>query len=118
MSFNKRFYTWEKIKNKSKSDFNEFDTWLCKPDSHILSDKKSSDFFSAYFSLSEDLKESLYESIREEEDEFLKDLIKFIKVFHNEDNEEKHTEVINNYKELFTTKWNIKSIKYKNLIEK
>jgi hypothetical protein len=41
MSFHKRFYTWERIKDKTSSNFNEFDMWLYKPDAHILQDTES-----------------------------------------------------------------------------
>ena len=82
MSFHKRFYTWDRIKQKTSSTFNEFDMWLYKPDAHILQDNESADFFGAYFALPGDkLKEDLYESLKVEEETFLKDLIKCIKVY-------------------------------------
>ena len=118
MSFNKRFYNWDRIKAKTSSNFNEFDMWLYKPDAHILQDTESSDFFGAYFALPDDLKENLYESLKIEEETFLKDLIKCIKVEHEKKNGENHEEAIQNYKDLFISKWNVKALQYKNLIEK
>jgi hypothetical protein len=118
MSFHKRFYTWERIKDKTSSNFNEFDMWLYKPDAHILQDTESSDFFGAYFALPNDLKENLYESLKVEEESFLKDLIKCIKVVHENKNGENHDEAIQNYRSLFVSKWDTKALKYQNLIEK
>jgi hypothetical protein len=119
MSFHKRFYTWDRIKAKSISDFNEFDMWLYKPDAHILQDNESEDFFSAYFALPDDkLKENLYESLKVEEESFLRDLIKCIKVVHEKKNGENHDEAIQNYRNLFVSKWDSKALQYKNLIEK
>lgn len=118
MSFHKRFYTWDRIKQKTSSDFNEFDMWLYKPDAHIIQDNESSEFFGAYFALPDNLKEGLYESLKVEDESFLKDLIKCIKVVHENKNEENHNEAIQNYKSLFVSKWNTKAFKYQNLIEK
>jgi len=118
MSFNKRFYNWDRIKEKLHSDFSEFDMWLTKPDAHILQDTESSDFFSAYFSISEDLQKALYESMKIEDESFIKDLIKCIKVVHNDKNDDSHDETIKMYSDLFFAKWDEKAIKYKNLIQK
>jgi len=118
MSFNKRFYSWERIIEKAKSDFSEFDMWLSKPDAHILQDKESEDFFGAYFSLSENLQKDLHESMNVEEESFIKDLIKCIKVVHNDKNEESHEETVKIYSDLFFIKWNDKATKYRNLIQK
>ena len=118
MSFHKRFYTWERIKEKTSSNFNEFDMWLYKPDAHILQDTESSEFFGAYFSLPENLKENLYESLKVEDESFLKDLIKCIKVVHENKNEENHNDAIQNYRALFVSKWDTKALQYQNLIEK
>ena len=118
MSFHKRFYTWERIKQKTNSDFNEFDMWLYKPDAHILQDKESHDFFGAYFALPDNLRENLYESLKVEDEIFLKSLIKCIKVVHDNKNSENHNEAIQNYRELFISKWDTKALQYQNLIEK
>ena len=119
MSFHKRFYNWDKIKAKTSSTFNEFDMWLYKPDAHMLQDTESSDFFGAYFALPGDkLRENLYESLKVEEESFLKDLIKCIKVVHENKNEENHDEAIQNYRSLFVSKWDTKALQYQNLIEK
>lgn len=118
MSFHKRFYTWDRIKQKTSSDFNEFDMWLFKPDAHILQDNESSEFFGAYFALPDNLKEDLYESLKVEDESFLKDLIKCIKLVHDNKNKENHNEAIQNYKSLFISKWGTKALKYQNLIEK
>ena len=119
MSFHKRFYTWERIKEKTSSNFNEFDMWLYKPDAHILQDTESSDFFGAYFALPDNkLREDLYESLKVEGESFLKDLIKCIKVVHENNNEENHNDAIQNYRDLFVSKWDTKALQYQNLIEK
>lgn len=119
MSFHKRFYTWDRIKQKTSSNFKEFDMWLYKPDAHILEDNESSDFFGAYFALPDDkLKENLYESLKAEEETFLNDLIKCIKVVHENKNRENHDEAIQNYRSLFISKWDTKALQYQNLIEK
>jgi hypothetical protein len=118
MSFNKRFYSWDRIKEKLGSDFLEFDMWLTKPDAHILQDNESSDFFGAYFSLPDDLQRDLYESMKVEDESFIKDLIKCIKVVHSDKNEESHEETVKIYSDLFFIKWNDKATKYRNLIQK
>jgi hypothetical protein len=119
MSFHKRFYNWDKIKAKTSSTFNEFDMWLYKPDAHMLQDTESSDFFGAYFALPDDkLRENLYESLKVEGESFLKDLIKCIKVVHENKNGENHDEAIQNYRSLFVSKWDTKALQYQNLIEK
>ena len=119
MSFHKRFYTWDRIKQKANSNFNEFDMWLYKPDAHIIEDNESSDFFGAYFALPDDkLKENLYESLKVEDETFLKDLIKCIKVVHENKNEENHNDAIQNYRSLFVSKWDTKALQYQKLIEK
>ena len=93
--------------------------WLYKPDAHILQDTESSDFFGAYFALPDNkLREDLYESLKVEGESFLKDLIKCIKVVHENNNEENHNDAIQNYRDLFVSKWDTKALQYQNLIEK
>jgi len=120
MSFHKRFYTWNKIKYYSQNNgFSYFDIWLSKPDAHILEDNESNDFFKAYFSLSsDDQREILFECLKSESEDFLNNLIKYINVVMNKDNNPIHESSINSYSRLFVEKWGVdKSEKYKSIIQ-
>jgi hypothetical protein len=118
MSFNKRFFDWEKIKNFAEPprDFKSFDDWILNPDAYIMRDKESSDFLKAYSPLKEDLRNLMFEAFREEDD-FIVHLIKFMRVSSNKQNDDAHIEPIKKYTSLFAEKWGIRYEKYKNLIQ-
>lgn len=119
MSFHKRFYSWESIKQKSQGEFVDFDFWICKPDAHVLTDNDSQNFFQAYFNLNGDKsKEALYNLIKKENYLFIKDLIKCINLVNNLENNNIHNQAITSYKNLFLKKWKIKALEYPNLINK
>lgn len=118
MSFNKRFFDWERIKNYAggSRDFNSFDNWMLGPDAYFLKDVESSDFLKSYSSLDKDLRSLFFEAFKEGDD-FIFDLVKLLRVTNNKNNEENHIEPVEKYKSLFSEKWGIKYDKYKNLIQ-
>ena len=118
MSFNKRFFNWEKIKDYAGGtpDFISFDNWMLGPDAYFISDTESSDFLKSYSPLKEDLRSLFFEAFKEGDD-FIFDLVKLLKVTNNKNNEENHIEPIEKYKLLFSEKWGIKYEQYKNLIQ-
>lgn len=118
MSFNKRFFDWEKIKNYASGarEFNSFDNWMLGPDAYFLRDSESSDFLKSYSPLNDDLRLLFFEAFKEGDD-FILDLVKLMRVTNNKDNDVNHSEPIEKYKSLFSEKWGIKYEKYKNLIQ-
>lgn len=119
MSFNKRFYSWERIIDFIKSnEFSTFDRWFLGPDAHIFEDETSSDFFKAYLSIDEDLRQILFECVKNEDDDFYTELIKCINVKSNPDNNLLHENTVESYVSLFINKWGEKPEEYKYLIIK
>lgn len=116
MSFNKRYFTKDQILQRSTQDFNTFEKWIVNPDAHFLSDDFSKSYIRFFLESNKEVRILLQESLSEE-DNFLKDLIKLIDVNTNEKNKDSHSKYINNYKELFFSKWfDTKYEKYKQLI--
>jgi len=120
MSFHKRYYTWDRIKEHSKTrDFKEFDMWMSKPDAHILQDNESNDFFKAYFCFeSDDSRDILFDCLKNESEEFTRDIIKCINLVMNDKNLDIHEDSIEIYRDLFMIKWDILAERYKSLIFK
>lgn len=118
MSFNKRFFDWEKIKNYAggSRDFNSFDNWMLGPDAYFLKDVESSDFLKSYSPLNNELRSLFFEAFKEGDD-FIFDLVKLLRVTNNKNNEDNHIESVEKYKLLFSEKWGIKYDQYKNLIQ-
>jgi hypothetical protein len=119
MSFHKRYYTWNKIKEYSKThDFKEFDMWISKPDAHILQDNESNDFFKAYFCFeSDDSREILLDCLKTESEDFIRDIVKCINVIMDKRNQDSHKGSIEIYHDLFMVKWDILAERYKSLIQ-
>jgi len=118
MSFHKRRYNWELIKDRIRIDtFIEFDNWIFKPEAHILQDQESSDFFKAYCSLDDHSRELLFECLKKESEDFLKDIIKCINVVTDKKNQEIHMDSVGIYVDLFIAKWDYLAEKYKSLIQ-
>ena len=118
MSFHKRRYNWVLIKDRINLDsFKEFDSWIFKPDAHMLQDQESSDFFKAYCALEDSEREILFDCFKKESEDFLKDLIKCINVVKDKKNQESHIDSIDVYLNLFMVKWDGLAEKYKSLIQ-
>lgn len=117
MSFHKRAYNWERIKDYgNKSDFNSFDRWIFGPEAHVLQDDQSNHFFKAYCRADDHDRSLILECLKSENEEFTIGLIKCINVVKDEKNEEEHLDTVNTYRELFCKKWDILSEKYGTLI--
>ena len=119
MSFNKRFYSWERIIDFINfNNFDSFDKWILEPDGHMFEDDLSSEFFKAYTSVEEELRELLFSCLRDESHDFCSELIKCINVVLNPGNNTMHKDTLESYINLFINKWNIEEKEYKSLIIK
>jgi hypothetical protein len=118
MSFNKRYFSKEQIlKFAGSNDFRTFNKWISGHDSAIFDDDFSSSFIDVYFILSEKERMILKDAFSEEES-FIQDFIKILKVSRSINNKREHKNAIENYLDLFTNKWPLLEEKYKNIIIK
>ncbi len=118
MSFHKRLYNWERIKDySSKSDFNSFDRWIFGPEAQVLQDDQSIQFFKAYCKSNDHDRQLILECLKNESEGFSLDLLKCINVISDDSNNNDHEESVNNYRSLFIKKWEILAEKYITLIK-
>jgi len=118
MSFHKRIYNWERIKNYAQNaDFDTFDRFIFGPEAHILQDDESSHFFKCYCGLPGSHRSIILDCLKEEDDKFIMDLIKCTSVVNNENNSEDHYKSVDNYRDLFIKKWGVLAEKYIKLIK-
>jgi hypothetical protein len=112
MSFNYRFYNWDKIKEFSKTDkFKNFDKWLIKPDGAFFEDNHSALFSVVYGSYRKEKKrKKIYKLLSYKNNSFVIDLLKLLNK-----RKKKNYEIS---KEKFISKWKKEKKKYKKIINK
>ncbi len=116
MSFNKRYYSIEKItRTYSSSQFDNFDRWICNPDARIFEDDISLFFVEQYLRLETDERLVLGDALLEDAS-FLRDLLKCMRVTKSEFNKDHHKNCIEKFKILFIKKWEHLAEKYNRLI--
>lgn len=117
MSFNKRYYSIEKIKKFYTSNgFDSFDMWIANPDARISEDVLSFIFIDQYLLLENDERILLADASLEN-DFFLKDLLKCMRVANSNLNKDHHKNCIEKFKILFMKKWESLAEKYSRLIK-
>lgn len=105
MSFNIRNYSWHKIENfASMDDFENFESWILKPDARIFEDDVSGIFINFYCNSNKEDRRTIYNSIANGKS-YILDMIKFIKVVNNINNKPIHKNSLEKYTLLFQKKW-------------
>jgi hypothetical protein len=106
MSFHRRSFSWESIhaKKSKGTNFNLFDEWIMKPDNRSFCDDFSFFYIENYSVLKKELREIVFDNTKDNQ-KFLADLFKLIRVTQNKDNKEIHFPTIQTYKKLWENKW-------------